>query len=182
MLLRAEDRSKAKAKPLRDPFLPRATIGAVNPDETQLLAETAASSEKLQCPIAVRQVSSADQDGQHGSHYVDEKMPFPSCDAFAVIIASHTCRSVAGLGCLTIDTASRWMLVTPEEKNINHQAHIQAAGSSPRFGRGNQMLNLKPLAVSQICRVSFCFHKDYVYHNLADNLYFSNSLLGKEPN
>ena len=41
------------------------------------------------------------------------------------------------------------------------------------------MLDNKPLAVSQICWVSFCFHKDYVYHNLADSLYFSNNLLGK---
>ncbi len=39
------------------------------------------------------------------------------------------------------------------------------------------MLDNKPLAVSQICWVSFCFHRDYVYHNLADSLYFSNSLL-----
>jgi hypothetical protein len=38
------------------------------------------------------------------------------------------------------------------------------------------MLDNKPLAVSQICWVSFCFHKYYVYHNLADSLYFSNNL------
>ena len=42
------------------------------------------------------------------------------------------------------------------------------------------MLDNKPLAVSQICWVSFCFHKNYVYHNLADSLYFSNSLLVTE--
>ena len=74
------------------------------------------------------------------------------------------------------------MLVTPEVNGINHQTHIQAAGSSARIGRGNQMLGNKPLAVSQICWVSFCFHKDYVYHILADNLYFSSSFLGKELN
>jgi len=88
---------------------------------------------------------------------------------------------MAGLDCLTIDAASRWMLVTPEENGINHHAQIQAAGSSARSGRGNQMLNNRPPAFSHICWASFCFHKDYVYHNLADSLYFSNSLQGKEP-
>ncbi len=63
------------------------------------------------------------------------------------------------------------------ENGINGQTHIQAAGASARFGRWNQMLDNKPLAVSQICWVSFCFHKDYVYHYLADSLYFSNNLL-----
>ena len=43
LLLRAEDRLKAKAKTLRNPSLQRAAIGAVNPDETQFVAETAAS-------------------------------------------------------------------------------------------------------------------------------------------
>ncbi|MYH62472.1 MAG: hypothetical protein F4148_12190 [Caldilineaceae bacterium SB0675_bin_29] len=46
------------------PILQRAAIGAVNPDETQFLAEIVASSEQLPCPIAVRQVRSGDQDGQ----------------------------------------------------------------------------------------------------------------------
>ena len=85
LLLRAEDRLKAKAKTLRNPSLQRAAIGAVNPDETQFPAETAASSEQLPCPIAVRQVGSSDQDGQCESQRIDEKMPFPSCDAFAAI-------------------------------------------------------------------------------------------------
>lgn len=132
---------------------------------------------------------------------------------------------MASLDCLTIDTASRWMLVSPDsmtnphservmqpapgaivpllpevdvntlpqrkvtrqhppldathsqvEHGINHQTHVQTAWSPARFGCGNQMLDNRPLAVSQICWVSFCFHKDYVYHNLADSLYFSNSL------
>ena len=225
LLLRAEDRLKAKAKTLRNPSLQRAAIGAVNPDETQFLAETAASSEQLPCPIAVRQVGSSDQDGQCESHRIDEKMPFSSCDAFAPIVASHTGRCMASLDSLTIDTASRWMLVSPDsltdphservmqptpativpplpevgvdalprrkvarqhppldathsqvENGINDQTHIQTAGASARFGCGNQMLDNKPLAVSQICWVSFCFHKYYVYHNLADSLYFSNNL------
>ncbi len=224
--MRAEDRLKAEAKTLRNPSLQRAALGAVNPDETQFLADAAASSEQLPCPVAVRQVSSGDQDGYYESHRIDEKMPFPSCDAFATIVASHTCRCMVGLACLTIDTASRWMLVPPDsltkphservmqpspgaivpplpevgvdalprrkvarqhpplnathsqvENGINHQTHVQAAGASARFGCGNQMLDNKPLAVSQICWVSFCFHKNYVYHNLADSLYFSNSLL-----
>ena len=196
---------KAKAKTLRNPSLQRAAIGADNPDETQFLAETAASSEQLPCPIAVRQVGSSDQNGQCESQRIDAKMQFPSCDAFAAIAASHTCRCMAGLDCLTIDTASRWMLVSPQsmtnphservmqpalgaiappldathsqvEHGINHQAHIQAAGSPARFGCGNQMLDKKPLAVSQICWVSFCFHKNCVSHNLADSLYFANCL------
>ncbi len=224
--MRTEDRPKTEAKALCNPSLRRATIGAVNPDETQFLAETAASSEQLPCPVAVRQVSSSDQDGQYESHRIDEKMPFPSVDAFAPIVASHTCRCMVGLDCLTIDTASRWMLMPhdsltkphservmqpspgtivsplPEvgvdalprrkvarqhppldtthsqvENGINDQTHIQAAGASACFGRWNQMLDNEPLAVSQICWVSFCFHKDYVYHNLADSLYFSNNLL-----
>lgn len=83
---------------------------------------------------------------------------------------------MAGLDCLAIDIASRWMLVTPEENSFNHQTHIQAAGSAARFGPGNQMLDIRSLAVSQICKVSFCFNKDYAYHNLADSLYFSNGL------
>jgi len=225
LLLRAEDRLKAEAKALCNPSLQRAAIGSVNPNETQFLAEAAASSEQLPCPIAVRQVSSGDQDSQYESHRIDEKMSFPSCDALATIVASHACRCMAGLDCLTIDTASRWMLVPPAaltkphservmqpspsaivpplpevgvdtlprrkvarqhpprdathsqvENGINHQTHIQAAGASARFGRWNQMLDNEPLAVSQICWVSFCFHKDCAYHNLADSLYFSNNL------
>ena len=225
LLLRAEDRLKVEAKTLCNPSLQRAALGAVNPDETQFLTETAASSEQLPCPISVRQVSSGDQDGQYESHRIDEKMPFPSCDAFAAIVASHTCRCMASLDCLTIDTASRWMFVSPAsmtnphservmqptpgaivpplpevgvdalprrkvarqhpplnathsqvENGINHQTHLQTSGASARFGCRNQMLDNIPLAVSQICWVSFCFHKDYVYHNLADSLYFSNSL------
>ena len=82
--------------PFRNPSLQRAAIGAVNPDKTQFLTETAASSEQLPCPIAVRQVSTGDQDGQSQSHRIDEKMPFPSCDAFAAIAASHTRRSMYG--------------------------------------------------------------------------------------
>ena len=225
LLLRAGDRLKAKAKTPRNPSLQRAAIGAVTPDKTQFLAETAASSEQLPCPIAVRQVGSSDQDGQCEYQRIDKKKPFPSCDAFAAIVTPHTCRCMAGLDCLTIDTASRWMLVSsdfmtnthsdrlmqpapgaivpplPEvgvntlprrktarqhspldathsqvENGINHQTHIQAAWSPTRFGCGNQMLDNRPLAVSQICWVSFCFHKNYVYHNLADSLYYSNSL------
>ena len=107
MLLPAEDRLQAEAKTRRNPSLQRAAIGAVNPDETQFLAETAASSEQLPCPVAVRQVSSGDQDGLYESHRIDEKMPFPSCDAFATSVASHTCRCMAGLDSLTIDTANR---------------------------------------------------------------------------
>ncbi len=136
---------------------------------------------------------------------------------------------MASLDCLTIDTASRWMLVSsasmtnPHSERVmqpapgaivpplpevgvntlpsataeNHSA-ASATGCHPQSGRewhqppgrisrlrgrppglaaGNQMLDNKPLAVSQICWVSFCFHRDYVYHNLADSLYFSNSLL-----
>ena len=230
LLLRAQDRLKAKAKTLRNPSLQRAAIGAVNPDETQFPAETAASSEQLPCPIAVRQVGSSDQDGQCESQRIDEKMPFPSRDAFAAIVASHTCRCMASLDCLTVDTASRWMLVSPDsmtnphservmqpapgtivpplpevgvnalprrkvtrqhppldathsqvENGINHQTHIQAAGSPARSGCGNQMLDNRPLAVSQICWVSFCFHKNYVSHNLADSLYFSNNLSVHNP-
>ena len=124
LLLRAEDRPKAEAKTLRNPSLQRATLGAVNPDETQFLAETAASSEQLPCPIAVRQVSSGDQDGQYESHRIDEKMPFPSCDAFATIVASHTSRCMAGLDCLTIDTASRWMLVSPASLTKPHSERV----------------------------------------------------------
>ena len=120
MLLRAEDRLKTEAKALRNPSLQRAAIGAVNPDETQFVAETAASSEQLPCPVAVRQVSSGDQDGQYESHRIDEKMPFPSCDAFTTIVASHTCRCMAGLDCLTIDTASCCMLVPPDSLTKPH--------------------------------------------------------------
>ena len=115
---------KAEAKTLRNPSLQRAAIGAVNPDETQFLAETAASSEQLPCPVAVRQVSSADQDGQFESHRIDEKMPFSSCDAFAPIVASHTGRCMAGLDCLTIDTASRWMLVSPDSLTEPHSERV----------------------------------------------------------
>jgi len=57
---------------------------------------------------------------------------------------------MAGLDCLTSDIASRWILVTPEENSFNHQTHIQAAGSAAQFGRGNQMLINKAMAVSQI--------------------------------
>ena len=98
LLLPTEDRFKAKTKTLRNPSLQRAALGAVNPDETQFRAETAASSEQLPCPVAVRQVGSADQDGQYESHRIDGKMPFSSCDAFAPIAASHTGRCMAGLG------------------------------------------------------------------------------------
>ena len=124
LLLRAEDRLKAKAKTLRNPSLQRAAIGAVNPDETQFLAETAASSEQLPCPIAVRQVGSSDQDGQCESHRIDEKMPFSSCDAFAPIVASHTGRCMASLDCLTIDTASRWMLVSLDSLTDPHSERV----------------------------------------------------------
>lgn len=62
------------------------------------------------------------------------------------------------------------------ENGSNHQTHFQAARSPARFGCGNQMLNNKPLADSQICWVSSCFHTNYVYHNLADSLYFSKCL------
>ena len=48
------------------------------------------------------------------------------------------------------------------EYRIDHQTHIQTARSSPRFGRWNQMLDIQPLAVGQICGISFCFHKDNV--------------------
>ena len=124
LFLRPEDWLKAEAKTLRNPSLQRAAIGAVNPDETQFLAETAASSEQLPCPVAVRQVSSADQDGQYESHRIDEKMPFSSCDAFAPIVASHTGRCMAGLDCLTIDTASRWMLVSPDSLTDPHSERV----------------------------------------------------------
>ena len=153
-------------------------------------------------------------------------MPFPSYDALATIVASHSCRCNAGLDRLTIDTASSWMLVPPDslthphservmqpspaaivpplpevgvdalprrivgrkhppwdaahspvENRIDDLTNIQTAWSSARFGRWYQMLDKEPLAVGQICWVSFCFHKTNVCHNLADSLYFSNSLL-----
>ena len=61
------------------------------------------------------------------------------------------------------------------EHGINHQTHIQAAWSPSRLGYGNQMLDNGPLAVSQIRWVSFCFHNNYVCHNLADSLYFQTA-------
>ncbi len=124
LFLRAEDRLKAEAKTLRNPSLQRAAIGAVNPDKTQFLAETAASSEQLPCPIAVRQVGSSDQDGQCESQRIDKKMPFPSRDAFTAIVASHTCRCMASLDCLTIDTASRWMLVSSASMTNPHSERV----------------------------------------------------------
>ena len=42
--------------------------GAVSPNETQFLAETATSSEQLPWPIAVRWVGRSDQDGQCEFH------------------------------------------------------------------------------------------------------------------
>ena len=45
LLLWAKNRPKAEAEALRNPCLQRVTIGSVNPDETQFLAEAAASSE-----------------------------------------------------------------------------------------------------------------------------------------
>ena len=61
------------------------------------------------------------------------------------------CRCMASLDCLAVDTASRWMLATPDVNGIYHQTHIQAAGPPARFGRGNQMPGNELLAVSQIC-------------------------------
>ena len=47
------------------------------------------------------------------SHCIDEKMPFPSYNTLATIVASHSCGCDAGLDRLTIDAASSWMLVPP---------------------------------------------------------------------
>ena len=72
---------------------------------TYVLAEAAAGVADV--PHRGRTGRQRDQDGQYESHCIDEKVPFPPCDAFATIVASHSCRCNAGLDRLTIDTA-KW--------------------------------------------------------------------------
>ena len=72
------------------------------------------------------------------------------------------CRCMASLDCLVVDTARGWKLATPDVNGINHQTHIQAAGPSARFGRGNQMPGNVPLAVSQVCQVTFRFSPGFL--------------------
>ncbi|GIV78348.1 MAG: hypothetical protein KatS3mg050_2742 [Litorilinea sp.] len=67
------------------------------------------------------------------------------------------------------------------ENRIDDLAHIQAARSSSRFGRWNQILDNGLLAVGQVGWVSLRVHKHNVYHDLADSRYISYRFLVLQP-
>ena len=67
------------------------------------------------------------------------------------------------------------------ENRIDDLAHVQAAWSSSRFGRWNQILDNDPLSVGQVGRVSLRCHEHNANHDLTDGRYSSYSLYGNRP-
>lgn len=121
LVIRTKHGLKSEAAAVSNPIEERASIATVHPDQTELLAGARQASQKKLGAIAILNRSRRDHDRHEQAQRVDQEMPFPSLDLFALVVAADA-GDRSRFDALAIETTSCWMLVSTSTSSY-HGSH-----------------------------------------------------------